>query len=188
MCSRQLSHATLVLIVRAALADRQAIGRRLHVALLAICNLRHATCDMRISSKGEYGLRALFDLTQRYGAGPVQSHDIHTRQDIDENYLNQILISLRKAGLIESVRGPQGGHRLARPPSQITLLEVVTALEGPLLPPDSARESGDTAQALDLDIIREVWAGARDALESYLGGLTLEDLAQRKRRRVGEVM
>jgi Rrf2 family cysteine metabolism transcriptional repressor len=143
---------------------------------------------MRISSKGEYGLRALFDLTQRYGAGPVQSHDIHTRQDIDENYLNQILISLRKAGLIESVRGPQGGHRLARPPSQITLLEVVTALEGPLLPPDSAREGGDTAQALDLGIIREVWAGARDALESYLGGITLEDLAQRKRRRAGEVM
>jgi len=159
-----------------------------HVALLMTCDIRHATCDMRISSKGEYGLRALFDLTQRYGAGPVQSHDIHMRQDIDENYLNQILISLRKAGLIESVRGPQGGHRLARPPSQITLLEVVTALEGPLLPPDSARASGDTAQALDLDIIREVWAGARDALESYLGGITLEDLAQRKRRRVGEVM
>ena len=71
---------------------------------------------MRISSKGEYGLRALFDLAQRYGEGPIQSHDIHLRQGIDENYLNQILIVLRKAGLIDSVRGPQGGHRLARPP------------------------------------------------------------------------
>src|SRR5215217_538221 len=138
---------------------------------------------MRVSSKGEYGLRALFDLALHYGQGPIQSHDIHERQGIDENYLNQILILLRKAGLIESVRGPQGGHRLARPPAQITLLEVLVSLEGPLLPPDSAREGGDTAQALDLDIIREVWGGARDALESYLGSLTLEDLAQRKRRR-----
>jgi Rrf2 family protein len=143
---------------------------------------------MRISSKGEYGLRALFDLAQRYGTGPVQSHDIHLRQGIDENYLNQILISLRKAGLIESVRGPQGGHRLARPPSQITLLEVVTALEGPLLANDNVRETGSTTQELDLDIIRVVWAGARDALESYLSSLTLEELTQRKRRRAGEVM
>ena len=143
---------------------------------------------MRISSKGEYGLRALFDLAQRYGTGPVQSHDIHERQGIDENYLNQILISLRKAGLIESVRGPQGGHRLARPPSQITLLEVVIALEGPILPADGGREAGDAAEALDLDIIREVWSGARDTLMRYLGGITLDDLAQRKRRRVGEVM
>jgi Rrf2 family protein len=143
---------------------------------------------MRVSSKGEYGLRALFDLAQRYGAGPVQSHDIHERQGIDENYLNQILISLRKAGLIESVRGPQGGHRLARSPAQITLLEVVVALEGPLLPADAGREIGDAAEPIDLDIIRDVWSGARAALEQYLGNLTLEDLTQRKRRRVGEVM
>jgi Rrf2 family transcriptional regulator, cysteine metabolism repressor len=150
--------------------------------------MRHATCDMRVSSKGEYGLRALFDLAQRYGAGPVQSHDIHERQGIDENYLNQILISLRKAGLIESVRGPQGGHRLARSPAQITLLEVVVALEGPLLPADAGREIGDAAEPIDLDIVRDVWSGAREALEQYLGNLTLEDLTQRKRRRVGEVM
>lgn len=150
--------------------------------------MRHATCDMRVSSKGEYGLRALFDLAQRYGAGPVQSHDIHERQGIDENYLNQILISLRKAGLIESVRGPQGGHRLARPPAQITLLEVVVALEGPLLPADAGREIGDAVEPIDLDIIRDVWSGAREALEQYLANLTLEDLTQRKRRRVGEVM
>src|ERR1044071_10275970 len=105
---------------------------------------------MRISSKGEYGLRALFDLAQHYGEGPVQSRDIHERQDIDENYLNQILISLRKAGLIESVRGPQGGHRLARPPAQITLLEVVTAVQGPPPPSRSPRAGGGSGAALVL--------------------------------------
>src|SRR5215217_8526630 len=111
---------------------------------------------MRISSKGEYGLRALFDLTQRYGAGPVQSHDIHQRQGIDENYLNQILIVLRKAGLIESVRGPQGGHRLARPPAQIDLLEVLVSLEGPLLPSDAGRDGPPSSEPIDRDVVRDI--------------------------------
>jgi Rrf2 family protein len=143
---------------------------------------------MRISSKGEYGLRALFDLAQRYGEGPIQSHDIHQRQGIDENYLNQILILLRKAGLIESVRGPQGGHRLARPPAQITLLEAVVALEGPILPPDAGRDGAVVGEPVDRALVRDVWGGAREALESYLGGITLEELCHRKRQRVGEVM
>jgi Rrf2 family protein len=143
---------------------------------------------MRISSKGEYGLRALFDLAQRYGEGPIQSHDIHQRQGVDENYLNQILIVLRKAGLIESVRGPQGGHRLARPPAQITLLEALVALEGPLLPAESGRDGSTPVEPIDRELMREIWTGAREVLEGYLGGVTLEDLCQRKRQRSGEVM
>ena len=143
---------------------------------------------MRISSKGEYGLRALFDLAQRYGEGPIQSHDIHLRQGIDENYLNQILIVLRKAGLIDSVRGPQGGHRLARSPAQITLLDALVALEGPLLPPDGGRDGEVPAEPIDRELVREVWTGARQVLEEFLGGITLDDLCQRKHRRIGEVM
>jgi Rrf2 family cysteine metabolism transcriptional repressor len=143
---------------------------------------------MRISSKGEYGLRALFDLAQRYGEGPVQSHDIHERQAIDENYLNQILISLRKAGLIESLRGPQGGHRLARPPAQITLLEALLALEGPLLSEDSGRECHPPTEPLDRELMREVWYGLRGVLEQYLSSITLDDLLQRKHQRIGDVM
>ena len=143
---------------------------------------------MRISSKGEYGLRALFDLAQRYGEGPIQSNEIHLRQGIDENYLNQILILLRKAGMIESVRGPQGGHRLARPPAQITLLEVLVALEGPLLPSEAGRDGLTPAEPLDRELVREVWAGARETLEDYLRSITLDDLCQRRRRRAGEVM
>jgi Rrf2 family transcriptional regulator, cysteine metabolism repressor len=143
---------------------------------------------MRISSKGEYGLRALFDLAQRYGEGPIQSHDIHERQGIDENYLNQILIVLRKAGLIESVRGPQGGHRLARPPAQITLLDALTALEGPLLPADTGRDGMVPVDPIDRDLVRDVWCGMREALEGYLTHITLEDLCQRKRQRAGEIM
>lgn len=143
---------------------------------------------MRISSKGEYGLRALLDLAQRYGEGPIQSHDIHRRQGIDENYLNQILIVLRKAGLIESVRGPQGGHRLARMPAQISLLDALTALEGPLLPAEGGRDGPAPVEPLDRELVREVWAGTREVLERHLSGITLDDLCQRKTQRVGEVM
>jgi Rrf2 family transcriptional regulator, cysteine metabolism repressor len=143
---------------------------------------------MRISTKGEYGLRALFDMAQRYGLGPVQSHDIARRQGIDENYLNQILILLRKAGLIESVRGPQGGHLLARPPQQIALSEVIAVLEGPVLPVDSARESVSPGEPSDPELIREVWDGLRSTVEAYLGQVTLDDLCQRKRQREGQVM
>lgn len=143
---------------------------------------------MRISSKGEYGLRALFDLAQHYGKGPIQSHEIHQRQGIDENYLNQILILLRKAGLIESVRGPQGGHRLARPPAQIDLLEVLVSLEGPLLPSDAGRDGLSLTEPIDRGVVRDVWDGARSTLESYFRTITLDDLCQAKRRKSGEVM
>lgn len=142
---------------------------------------------MRISSKSEYGLRALFDLAQRYGEGPIQSRDIHERQGIDENYLNQILILLRKAGLIESLRGPQGGHRLAREPEKITILEALTALEGPLLPPEAGAEN-PTTDPFDRDIIREIWDDLRSTIQEHLGATNLDDLRQRKRSREGEVM
>jgi Rrf2 family protein len=143
---------------------------------------------MRISSKGEYGLRALYDLAQRCGEGPIQSHDIHLRQGIDENYLNQILIVLRKAGLIESIRGPQGGHRLARPPAQISLLDALLALEGPLLPTDLGRDNLTPAEPVDPQLIREIWEELRALLEQHLASITLDDLVQRKRERSGEAM
>jgi Rrf2 family protein len=143
---------------------------------------------MRISSKGEYGLRALLDLAQRYGEGPIQSRDIHTRQGVDENYLNQILILLRRAGLIESVRGPQGGHRLARPPAQISVLEALVALEGPLLPTDAGRDDPSPAEPVDREVVRGVWEETRGLLERHLAALSLEELMQRKRQRSGEVM
>jgi Rrf2 family protein len=87
---------------------------------------------MRLSSKGEYGLLALIDLAMHTDEGPVQIHQIAKRQGIPKQYLGQLMLALKKAGFIHSLRGRQGGYVLARPAHAIMLHDVVTALEGPV--------------------------------------------------------
>ncbi|MFH1485390.1 MAG: Rrf2 family transcriptional regulator, partial [Chloroflexota bacterium] len=84
--------------------------------------------------RADYGLRALVDLAMHYDESPVQTSEIASRQSIPEPYLDQLLTTLRKAGLIHSRRGPRGGHSLAREPGQILLSEVINTLEGPCAP------------------------------------------------------
>src|SRR6266487_1926764 len=84
---------------------------------------------MKLTMKGDYGLRAMLDMAAYYGQGPIESADIARRQYIPEQYLDQILMALRKEGLVKSVRGPKGGHMLAKPPSQISRAQVMQALE-----------------------------------------------------------
>ena len=83
---------------------------------------------MRVTTKGEYGLRALVELAS-HEEGLLPSATIAARQKIPENYLSQLLLTLRKGGLVESVRGPAGGHMLARPADQINLGEALDVLE-----------------------------------------------------------
>jgi Rrf2 family transcriptional regulator, cysteine metabolism repressor len=85
---------------------------------------------MKISTKGEYGLLAVVDLALQPRDVAVQGIQIAERQGIPKQYLDQLMLILRKAGLVESVRGRQGGYKLARPANSITLLDVVVALEG----------------------------------------------------------
>ena len=77
---------------------------------------------MRLSMKGDYGVRAMLDLAERAGQGPIQSEAIARRQSISDAYLDQLLTLLRRAGLVRSVRGPRGGHELARAAGSITLI------------------------------------------------------------------
>src|SRR6266496_2551683 len=86
--------------------------------------------------RSDYGARAVVDLARHYNRGPVQSADIAARQAIPEAYLEQLLTTLRKSGLIRSTRGPHGGHELARSPAQIRFGDVIAVLEGPLVPLD----------------------------------------------------
>ena len=84
----------------------------------------HGARAVKVSSRAEYGMRALVDLALHYGEGYVQSHDIAARQGLPESYLNQIMTTLRRAGLVTSKRGPAGGHTLSRSPDAITLRDI----------------------------------------------------------------
>ncbi len=136
---------------------------------------------MKISTKGDYGIRALIELAHHYGEPkPMQSGQIAARQDVPESYLEQLLTTLRRAGFIRSVRGPQGGHALIRDPKTVPVSEVIEALEGPILPIDCLDESsacskgGGCAQ-------RDMWEAVQEAILGVLDNTTIADLAEKDR-------
>ncbi len=136
---------------------------------------------MKVSTKGDYGVRALVELAHRYGQGPVQSAAIAARQEIPETYLDQLLTTLRRAGFIRSVRGPQGGHALINEPDTVRMSDVMVVLEGSLAPsacvddPDACTKEGGCVQ-------REVWERVRDATQEILDSVTIADLAEKERQ------
>lgn len=135
---------------------------------------------MRVSLKSDYGVRALLDLAERAGQGPVRCETIAARQEIPESYLDQLLSVMRKAGLVSSTRGPRGGHQLRRPPRDIRLAEVLLALEGELLVPAPLKTQ--TAESLpSVRVQRELWHRIRQEMERILGETTIEDLLNRQR-------
>jgi Rrf2 family protein len=135
---------------------------------------------VKVSTKGDYGIRALIELGLHYGEGTIQSAEIAARQHIPEPYLDQLLTTLRRAGFIRSVRGPQGGHELIREPSEIRMREVVEALEGSLNPIDCldaasvCSRAGGCAQ-------RALWDDVREATIAALDRWTLAGLVARER-------
>jgi len=135
---------------------------------------------VRVSTKGDYGVRALIELAHHFGEGPLLSSQIAARQGIPEPYLDQLLTTLRRAGFIRSVRGPQGGHALLREPNDLKLSEVIGVLEGSLSPiacldePDGCGKPGFCPQ-------REVWEAVRDTTAKILDAVSVGDLAARER-------
>ncbi len=85
---------------------------------------------MKLSTRSRYGTRMMLDLAQHYDEGPVQIGNVSKRENISVKYLEQLIIPLKKANFIKSVRGPKGGHMLAKPPEAITVGEIVRVLEG----------------------------------------------------------
>ncbi len=136
---------------------------------------------MKISTKGEYGLRAMLYIAMHGDHGPVTSHEIAQRQGVPEPYLRQILAVLSKDRLILSNRGPAGGHLLARPASAITLRQIFLTLEGQTTAIDQI-----LALPCTIDVgtehcaIREVFLEVKRAVESILSSTTLADLVARQ--------
>lgn len=136
---------------------------------------------MKISTKGEYGIRAMLYIAMHSDQGPVTSHEIAGHQDIPEPYLRQILAVLSKEGLIHSNRGPQGGHVLERPASEISLKQILMILEGQTTSVDQI-----LALPCKIDVgpqhcaIREVFLEVKLAVERILSTTTLADLVGRQ--------
>lgn len=131
---------------------------------------------MRLTAKSEYGVLAAIDLACHHGAGPTSAREIAERRGIPPRFLEQIFVSLRRAGLVTAVRGAKGGFVLTREPKDITVLEIVEALEGSLASNvcDHSREEvcGKTATCAAAPL----WARATQALRDVFASTTLESL------------
>src|SRR5262245_40894440 len=138
---------------------------------------------MKISTKGEYGIRAMLYIAMQSGRGcPVTSHEIAQRQGIPEPYLRQILALLSKDRLIASNRGPQGGHMLGRPAGEISLRDILVTLEGQTTPIDQILALPCTIEiGTEHCVIREFFLEVKSAVEQLLASMTLEQMVSRQR-------
>jgi Rrf2 family cysteine metabolism transcriptional repressor len=137
---------------------------------------------MKISTKGEYGIRAMLYIAMKGEQGPVTSHEIAQHQGIPEPYLRQILALLSKDRLIQSNRGPQGGHVLGRPASEISLRHIMVTLEGQTTTIDQILALPCTIDVgTEFCAIREVFLEVKKAVDRILSTMTLEELVHRQR-------
>ncbi len=140
---------------------------------------------MKVSTRGEYGMRAMVSLATQYGNGPIALTAIAQDSSVPAAYLEQLLGQLRRAGLIVSTRGAHGGYALARSPEHVTAGEIYRVLEGPVAPMECVSEvpGDDLCPLIDGCATRIVWLKVRDGIIEALDSTTLADLlAQRKRR------
>lgn len=136
---------------------------------------------MKVSTRGEYGVRAMFDLALHWGDGPISLKSISERQKVSEHYLEQLIAALRKAGLVKSKRGAHGGYELADVPAKITIGQIIRVLEGPITPLDcldSETSTGPYCMKPDRCVLRNLWKNLQDSMTSVLDNTTLEDLRQ----------
>ena len=131
---------------------------------------------MRVSAKVDYAVRAGAELAAAAGTGPVKGERIAQAQDIPLKFLENILLDLKHAGLVQSQRGAEGGYWLARPAAEITLAQVIRVVDGPLANVRGARPE-DVSYAGPAEPLREVWIAVRANLRAVLETVTLADLA-----------
>ena len=124
-------------------------------------------------------MRAMVDLAQHNEDGPVQCHEIAQRQDISVSYLEQLFVRLRKAGLVESTRGPGGGFRLTRQPERIRAGDVIRAVEGPIaLAPCLENTLRPACPRVTICLTRRLWQEISEQVTEKLDAVTLADLCQ----------
>ena len=138
---------------------------------------------MKLSTKGRYGLRAMIDLARYSEKEPVALGSIAARQDISERYLEQMVALLKKAGLVSAVRGAGGGYRLNRPAEEISVGDVLRALEGGLEPVKCAAfYSEEGCMAADGCVTKYVWQKINDSINETVDRIMLDELVRESRQ------
>lgn len=139
---------------------------------------------MKVSTRGEYGMRAMVELARRFGNGPTSLTIIAQAATVPPAYLEQLIGPLRQAGLVNSTRGAHGGYELAREPASIYVGEIYRVLEGPVAPMEcvSEVEPDELCPLIDGCATRVVWLKVRDSIVDVLDSTTLADLIAQARR------
>lgn len=138
---------------------------------------------LKISTKGRYALRLMLDLAEHGNGGFISLRDVSERQDISVKYLEQIIGTLCKSGLLRSSRGAQGGYKLARRPSEYSIGDILRITEGALVPVACLESSPNECPRCSDCATIALWEGLRDVINEYLDGYTLETLLENKKSR-----
>jgi Rrf2 family transcriptional regulator, cysteine metabolism repressor len=144
---------------------------------------------VNFTAKEDYGLRAVLDLAVNSGGGPVQTREIAQRQHIPEQFLEQLLASLRRAEVVRSTRGAGGGYSLATSADRITVGHVLRALSGALVPTELVTGENDDHAVIELAetvVVRAFWGNVRAALRRVCDETSVQDLLDRRSQHVGD--
>ena len=139
---------------------------------------------MKISTKGRYAVRVMLDLALNNTGECIKVKDIAARQGISEKYLEQIIAVLNKAGFVKSVRGAQGGYRIARDPKEYTVGMILRLTEGSLAPVACLEENADECDRVDTCETLQVWKDLYEAINRVVDGVTIADLVVQHKRRL----
>jgi len=140
---------------------------------------------MRLTTKGRFAVTAMIDLAMRNGEGPVTLADISERQKISLSYLEQLFGKLRRKGLVSSVRGPGGGYNLARPSPEVSVADIIVAVDEPI----DATQCGGKENCKDEQkcITHDLWADLNKHIFDYLGAVKLSELVAKQAKKSSEV-
>jgi Rrf2 family cysteine metabolism transcriptional repressor len=133
---------------------------------------------MKLSTRTRYGIRAMLQLAQNYGKGPLQLKIIARDQEISVKYLEQLMTVLKAAGFVKTVRGNNGGYVLAKTPSQIKISDCFDCLEGPLITTECVNNKKSCSRNSDC-VTRLLWAEVQNAVRTILESTTLQDLVDK---------
>lgn len=130
---------------------------------------------MKLSTKGRYGLKAMFELSKNEGIEPVSIKYIATKQNISEQYLEQLFRTLRKKGLIKSIRGSQGGYLLSKEPKDITVGDILECLEGPVSMSECVIDEDVCVNSCNC-VTKTVWQRVTKGIEEVIHSINLQDM------------